>query len=466
MRKRKIIENVLVTDIVAEGKGMARINGIVSFIDGTVPGDEVDVWVTKKKKDYIAGRVFKWHQKSSDRLQGAFCHHFKSCGGCIWQDINYEQQLAYKDKIVLESIHRIGKITPGEILPIIGAEESKYYRNKLEYTFSNNRWLTEDEIKSGETYEHRNALGFHIPGRFDKILDIEKCYLQDDFSNTIRLSVRQYALKNKLAFFDLIKQEGLLRNLLIRNTSIGEWMVVVSFFNNDLKAIKGLMEYLRDSFPQITSLNYVVNSKKNDSIYDQQIIHFSGKDHIVEKLEKVSFKIRPKSFFQTNTYQALKLYQTARSFADFSGKELVYDLYTGLGSIALFIAKHCKKVIGIEQIETAVEDARINAQENNIQNAVFFSGDMKDVLNDEFIQLHGKPDIIITDPPRAGMHEDVINCILDALPEKIVYVSCNPVTQARDMALLQNKYIVAKVQAVDMFPHTYHIENVALLVRK
>lgn len=456
------LENIEITDVAAEGKAIAKVDNKVIFIPYVVPGDIVNIRVVKKKKNYFEGKVIDFVKKSENHLD-AFCEHYGVCGGCKWQHLSYADQLKYKQKQVIDNLERIGKIEIGEINPIIASENTEFYRNKLEFTFSNRRWLTKDEIDS-EQELNRNALGFHVPGMFDKVVDIEKCYLQKDPSNEIRLAIKQYALKNNLSFFDLRMQEGFLRNLIIRNSSTGELMVIVVFFYEDKLQREGLLNYLSNNFTAINSLMYVINEKRNDSLADQEIEFYAGKDHIFEQMEDLKFKIGPKSFYQTNSIQAYELYKTAREFAGLKGNEIVYDLYTGTGTIANFIAREAKKVIGIEYIKEATEDAKVNSKLNNIENTAFFAGDMKDLLNIDFFEAHGSPDVIITDPPRAGMHKNVINAILLAKPQKIVYVSCNPATQARDIELLSQNYKVAKIQPVDMFPHTHHVENVALLV--
>lgn len=465
MKPRQTFQNVEITDISTEGKGIGRVNNIVCFIDFAVPGDVVDIEITRKKSNYREGKVIHY-QKYSEKRTEPVCKHFGTCGGCKWQNLNYETQLFYKQKYVEDAITRIGKINT-QFLPIIPSKNIFHYRNKLEFTFSHRRWLTSEEIKVlpfGE--DLGGALGFHIPKLFDKVLDIEQCHLQEDPSNAIRLEVKKYALENKLEFFDIRKQTGFLRNLIIRSTSIGQWMVVLVFFYEDKSAREKLLKHLSEKFTQITSLQYVINPKKNDSIFDLEVQPFSGKDFIEEEMEGLRFCISPKSFFQTNSAQAYELYKVARDFAELKGNETVYDLYTGTGTIANFVARQAKKVIGIEYIREAIEDAKINSQINKIVNTEFFAGDIQDALTNEFISAHGKPDVIITDPPRAGMHEDVVRKILEINPEKIIYVSCNPATQARDISILSEKYSVAKVQPVDMFPHTAHVESVAQLIRK
>ena len=468
MKDRQIFQDIEITDISTEGKGIGRVNNIVCFIDFAVPGDVVDIEITKKKSNYREGKVIKYQKYSTKRIEPA-CQHFGTCGGCKWQNLNYETQLFYKQKYVEDAITRIGKINT-QILPIIPSKNIFNYRNKLEFTFSNKKWLTKDELNLTLANESNSishsGLGFHIPKLFDKVLDIERCHLQEEPSNAIRLEVKKYAVENNLSFHDIRKREGFLRNLIIRNTSIGQWMVVVVLFHEDKSAREKLLKHLSEKFPQITSLQYVINPKANDSIFDLVVQPFSGKDFIVEEMEGLKFQISSKSFFQTNSLQAHELYKMAREFAELKGNETVYDLYTGTGTIANFIASKVKKVIGIEYINEAIEDAKINSRINNISNTEFFAGDIKDILNNEFISAHGKPEVIITDPPRAGMHEDVVRKILEILPEKIIYVSCNPATQARDISILNEKYSVQKVRPVDMFPHTAHVESVAQLIRK
>jgi 23S rRNA (uracil1939-C5)-methyltransferase len=464
-KEMPVLERVKITDIGAEGNAVARVENMVVFVPMLVPGDVVDIKVLKKRKKYLEGKVIKFHEYSPDRIKPR-CIHFGVCGGCKWQHLPYPLQLKYKEKQVVDNLTRIGKINIGEIDGAIGSQEIYGYRNKLEFTFSDKRWLTKEEIQSDTEFKRENALGFHIPGQFDKVLDITECHLQPDPSNEIRNSIRQYALDNNLDFFDLREQKGFLRTLLIRNNLAGEVMVIVVFYYEEEEKRKALLDYLAGKFPEITSLLYVINSKRNDSLNDQEPVLYKGNDHLMERMDDLRFRIGPKSFYQTNTKQAYALYKATLDYAGLTGNEVVYDLYTGTGTIANFVARHALKVIGIEYVEEAVSDARINSEINNISNAYFFSGDMKDVLSDDFIAINGKPDVIITDPPRAGMHEDVVKVILRADPERIVYVSCNPSTQARDISLLSEKYEVVRVQPVDMFPHTHHIENVALLVRK
>ncbi len=465
-RKKKLplIENVEITDLGAKGKAIARIDNFVTFISGGLPGDIVDVQLTKKRKSFQEGRVVKVHKLSSKRST-AFCKHFGVCGGCRWQDLQYAEQLFYKQKEVSDTLERIGQLELPAIQNIMASEREQHYRNKLEFTFSNRRWLSDEEVKSGDDFGERNGLGFHIPGMFDKVVDLEECHLQPEPSNAIRQAVREYSRSAELSFYNLRSGGGLLRNLIIRNTLSGEVMLIVVFFEDDEDARKGLLDHLRSAFPEITSLMYCINQKANDTISDQEILLHSGRDHIIEKMEDLQFKIGPKSFFQTNSLQALELYRKVREFAGLTGGEVVYDLYTGTGTIGLFLAGSASKVVGLEFIDEAILDARVNAELNGISNASFFSGDIKDVLSREFIDREGKPDVLITDPPRAGMHADVVDAILYANPKQIVYVSCNPATQARDLQLLSGKYRVLEVQPVDMFPHTYHVENIVKLER-
>jgi len=467
-RKKKqlpLLEAVMITDVAAEGKAIAKIDGMAVFVPFAVPGDVVDIQLTRKKNSFAEGRVVRFHSYSDVRVD-AFCRHFGVCGGCKWQNLPYEEQLKYKQKQVSDNLERIGKIELPQISPILGAPQATFYRNKLEFTFSNKRWFTESEISSGREFTQMNGLGFHIPGMFDKVLDIDKCWLQDDLSNQIRNAIRTFCLQNEYSFFDLRAQHGLMRTLIIRNSSIGEWMVMVVFYEDNPKKRERLLNFINEKFPQITSLLYIINQKANDTITDQEVITWSGRDCIYEEMEGLRFKIGPKSFYQTNSEQAYNLYKIARRFAQLSGDELVYDLYTGTGTIANFVARTTRKVIGIEYVEEAIEDARQNSRINGIGNTLFFAGDMKDVLTAGFIAEQGRPDVIITDPPRAGMHDDVIEAMLLAAPKRIVYVSCNPATQARDLSLLDGQYRVTAVQPVDMFPHTHHVENVVLLEKR
>ena len=470
-RKRKelpLLEKVTITDVAAEGKALAKVNDLVVFVPYVVPGDVVDLQLKRKKNSYAEAVAVKFHEYSSKRAV-PFCQHYGVCGGCKWQVLPYEEQIKYKQKQVVDNLTRIGKIEMPEVSPILGSEKTTFYRNKLEYTFSNKRWLTEEEVKEDIKYDQMNAVGFHIPGAFDKVLAIEKCWLQDDISNQIRNAVRDYAYEHDYSFINLRTQEGMLRNMMVRTSTTGELMVLLACkIENDeqMELFFQMLEFVAGRFPQITSLLYVVNNKCNDTITDLDVKVFKGNDHIFEEMEGLRFKIGPKSFYQTNSDQAYILYKVAREFAGLTGKELVYDLYTGTGTIANFVSRQARQVIGIEYVPEAIEDAKVNSEINSIQNTLFYAGDMKDLLTQEFISKHGRPDVIITDPPRAGMHQDVIDVILFAEPERIVYVSCNPATQARDLALLDVKYKLTKVQPVDMFPHTHHVENVVLLEKR
>lgn len=475
-RKKKplpILEHITITDVAAEGKSLARVDDKVIFVPFTVPGDVVDLQITKKKHKYCEARVLRFIEYSNVRAIPR-CEHFGICGGCKWQNLPYEEQLKAKQKQVFDQLTRIGKIDLPEFLPILGSVKQFEYRNKLEFGFSNKRWLTNEQVASGETFSNMNAVGFHITGAFDKIYPIEKCHLMDDLHNRLRNAIRDYAFEHELPFYDLRAQHGLLRDMMIRNSNTGEWMLLIQFgktidTGNGADAWelteegRGLMQYIADTFPEITSLLWVYNPKCNDTFGDLPVHVFKGNDHIYETMEELRFKVGPKSFYQTNTEQAYHLYCVARDFANLTGNELVYDLYTGTGTIANFVARKAKKVIGIEYVPEAIEDAKVNSEINGIDNTLFYAGDMKDILTEEFISKHGRPDVIITDPPRAGMHEDVVNTILQARPKRIVYVSCNPATQARDLALMDAQYKVAAVRPVDMFPHTPHVENVVLL---
>ena len=466
-RKKDIplLTNVKITDIGSEGNAIARVENLVVFVPMLIPGDVVDIRVIKKRKKYLEGRAVKFHEFSSDRIKPR-CMHFGICGGCKWQHLPYELQLRFKEKQVRDNLTRIGKLELPVIEPIIGSEDSYLYRNKLEYTFSDKRWRTKEEIESEKEFEKEDALGFHIPGLFDKVLNIEECHLQPEPSNSIRNAIREYAILNNLEFFDLREQKGFLRNIIIRNSLDGQVMVIMVFFKEDFEKREKLLDFLASEFPQISSLIYIINSKKNDSLADQEPILYKGVDHLVEDMDGLKFRIGAKSFYQTNTKQALNLYRTAKKFAGLTGMETVYDLYTGTGTIANYVADSAIKVIGVEYVMEAVRDARINSELNRISNTYFVAGDMKDVLSEEFFRINGRPDVIITDPPRAGMHEDVVKSIANAAPGKVVYISCNPATQARDISLLSDSYDVARVQPVDMFPHTHHVENVVLLIRK
>ncbi|MHC5309266.1 23S rRNA (uracil(1939)-C(5))-methyltransferase RlmD [Myroides sp. LJL116] len=461
--ERIVFQNVEVLDAGAKGVSVAKApDGKVIFITNVVPGDVVDVQTLKKRKAFYEGKAIKFHKLSPHRIEPV-CEHFGACGGCKWQNMDYNQQLFYKNQEVFNNLKRIAKVELPEFETILGSEKTFFYRNKMEFSFSNQRWLTPEEIQSGQEIGKANALGFHIPRMWDKILDINKCHLQQDPSNKIRNEVREFANQNDLSFFNPRDQYGLLRTLMIRTTSTNEIMVLVQFFEDDKEKRELLLDHLKVTFPEITSLQYVVNAKANDTIYDQEVILYHGRDYILEEMEGLKFSINAKSFYQTNSDQAYELYKITRDYAGLTGNELVYDLYTGTGTIAQFVSKQAKKVIGVEAVPEAIEDAKLNAQRNNIENCEFFVGDMKNVFNDEFIQTHGHPDVIITDPPRDGMHKDVVEMILKIGAKKVVYVSCNSATQARDLALMDHKYKVVKVRPVDMFPQTHHVENVVLL---
>lgn len=467
-KKRKelpLLENVEIEAFAAEGKALARVDNLVVFVPFAAPGDMVDIRLSRKRKQYAEGRIVAFKRYSADRVE-PFCSHFGVCGGCQWQHLPYSSQLKYKQQQVLDVLQRIAKVELPEARPILGSEKDRFYRNKLEYTFSNKRWRTLEEIQSGEEFKNSEALGFHIPGMFDKVLDIEKCFLQEDFSNRVRLSVKAFCLAHQMDFFDLKLQQGLMRNLIVRTTSTGQKMVIVVFFREETASREALLNHLLNEFPEITSLIYVINNKANDTIFDRETVVYHGSAYIVEEMEGLQFIIGPKSFYQTNSEQAYRLYSLVREFAGLQGNELVYDLYTGTGTIANFLARQCRKVIGIEYIPEAIEDARANAELNGIKNTTFFAADVKDLLNNDFTAEQGRPDVLITDPPRAGMHGDVVKTILSAAPERVVYVSCNPSTQARDLSLMDNLYQVEALQAVDMFPHTQHVENVVLLKRR
>lgn len=463
-----VLENVTITACAAEGKALARVDDKVVFVPYVVPGDVVDLQVKKKKSSYMEAVAVRFHEYSPLRTEPV-CRHYGVCGGCKWQCLKYEEQLKAKQQQIHDNLVRIGKVDLPEMMPILGSKHVYGYRNKLEFGFSNKRWLTEEEVKADVKYDVMDAVGFHISGAFDKILNIEECHLMDNINNEIRNDIRHYALENGLEFYDLRQNKGLLRSLMIRTSNTGELMFLVQFridSDDEQKQADALMQHLAETFPQITSLLYVDNHKANDTFGDQEIHVVKGKDFIYETMEDLKFKVGPKSFYQTNTEQAYELYKVARNFAGLTGKELVYDLYTGTGTIANFVAHQARKVIGIEYVPEAIEDAKVNSEINGLANTLFYAGDMKDILNKEFIDEHGRPDVIITDPPRAGMHQDVIDTILFAAPERIVYVSCNPATQARDLQLLDVDYKVVAVQPVDMFPHTQHVENVVLLERK
>ena len=462
-KKRIVLENIIVTDYAAEGKALAKIDGKVIFISGAVPGDVVDIFLTKNKKDWAEARVIEIKQPSTER-QLPFCKHFGLCGGCKWQMLPYAKQLQYKQQEVEQNLKRIGKVDLPELMPIVGADDDKHYRNKLEFTFSNKRYLLPEEMATEETTLQSNALGFHVPRLFDKIIDIEECFLMDDVNNSIRNTVKDFALLHNFTFYDVRQHTGWLRNIVIRYCTTGELMVNIIFNTEDEENRKLLLDDLLLKVPSISTLLYTINPKFNDTIYDLIPVTYFGKGYIIEKLENFSFKISPKSFFQTNTKQAEKLYQITRDFAGLTGNEVVYDLYCGTGSIGIFLSQGAKKIIGVEAIEDAIEDAKENAALNAINHTHFFAGDVIKICNDEFFATHGKPDVVITDPPRAGMHEKLVNKLLNIEAPKIVYVSCNTATQARDIGLLNEKYSVQKIQPVDMFPHTHHIECVVLLV--
>ena len=470
-RKKKplpLLENIEITAFAAEGKSLARIDDMVVFVPYVVPGDIVDLQVTRKKHSFMEAKVVKLHKASDDRI-APVCRHFGVCGGCKWQCLKYERQLHYKQQQVVDTLTRIGKIELPEVKPIIGSRQTLRYRNKLEFSFSNKRWLTEEEISQNLEYGQKNGVGFHIPGAFDKVLDIEECFLMDDLQNKVRNGVKAFAIEHGIEFFDLRNQQGVLRDMVFRTSDSGEVILTMQFHitnNDERQQADDVMSYIAESYPEITTLVWVNNLKCNDTIGDLDINIYKGRGYVYELMEDLKFKVGPKSFYQTNNEQAYELYKVVRDFASLSGSQLVYDLYTGTGTIANFVAKKAAKVIGIEYVADAIEDAKINSALNNISNTCFYSGDMKDVLTDEFVALNGKPDVVITDPPRAGMHQDVVNVILKSSPDRIVYVSCNPATQARDLALLDTDYRVEAYQPVDMFPHTHHIENVVLLKKR
>lgn len=470
-RKKKslpVLENITITDYAAEGKALARVNELVVFVPFAVPGDVVDLQVRRKKHSYCEAEIIRFIKYSERRVK-PFCQHFGICGGCKWQNIPYDEQLRMKQKQVYDQLTRIGKVNLPEFNQILGSVKTQGYRNKSEFGCSNRRWLTQEEIASGSDFTQMNAVGFHITGAFDKILPIEKCWLMDDLQNKIRNAIRDYAYEHDIVFYDIRKQCGLLRDIMVRNSDTGEWMVLIQFHyekDEDEVIAKNLLQHIADAFPEITSLLYVNNQKGNDTFNDLNIEVFKGNDYIYETMDGLTFKVGAKSFYQTNTKQAYHLYSVVRDFANLTGNELVYDLYTGTGTIANFVSRYAKRVIGIEYVPEAIEDAKINSEINNISNTLFFAGDMKDILTESFISENGTPDIIITDPPRAGMHPDVVQTIIKTAPKRIVYVSCNPATQARDLSLLDNLYEVVAVQPVDMFPHTPHVENVVLLNRR
>ena len=470
-RKKKelpLLEQIEITGVAAEGKALARVDDLVVFVPFVVPGDVVDLQVRRKKHSYAEAEAVKFHRYSPERAT-PFCKHYGVCGGCKWQCLAYEHQLKYKQQQVIDALTRIGKVELPDVMPILGSEKTCAYRNKLEFTFSNKRWLTWEEVAQGVSYDNMDALGFHIPGAFDKVLDIEECALMHPLNNRLRNAIRDFAHSEGVPFFDLRTQTGVLRNIMIRTSTTGEVMLLVQArvtADEEMEQLKKVLGFIADSFPEVTSLLYVINNKCNDTFGDLEVHTFKGTDVIFEEMEGLRFKVGPKSFYQTNSEQAYNLYKVARDFAALTGEEVVYDLYTGTGTIANFVAAKAKKVVGIEYVEDAIIDARVNAELNGFNNLTFFAGDMKDILTRDFISEHGRPDVIITDPPRAGMHNDVIDTILFAAPRRIVYVSCNPATQARDLSLLDRDYRVTAVQPVDMFPHTHHVENVVLLERR
>ena len=470
-RKKKplpLLENITITDIAAEGKAIAKVDGLAVFVPFVIPGDVVDLQIRRKKHSFAESEAVNFHQYSPDRAK-PFCPHFGVCGGCKWQILPYELQLHHKQKQVEETLRRIGKVELPEINAILGSRKTQEYRNKLEFGFCNKKWLTNEQVASGEVFDNMNAVGFHITGAFDKILDIEECHLMTDINNHLRNAIREYAFENDLSFFDYRAQQGLLRNMMIRTSTTGELMLLMQFCIHtpeEEAQAKDTLAFIHKTFPEVTSLLYVNNTKCNDTIGDLDVCTYFGTDHIYEEMENLRFKVGPKSFYQTNSLQAYELYKVAREFASLTGNELVYDLYTGTGTIANFVAHQAQKVIGIEYVPEAIEDAKVNAELNHLNNTLFYAGDMKDILTQDFINEHGRPDVIITDPPRAGMHADVISTILFAEPKRIVYVSCNPATQARDLTLLDEAYRVVKVQPVDMFPQTHHVENVVLLEKR
>ncbi|MCG9911108.1 MAG: 23S rRNA (uracil(1939)-C(5))-methyltransferase RlmD [Flavobacteriales bacterium] len=463
-KKHPLYEQVSISDTGNDGLSVGKHNGMAVFVKNAVPGDVVDIQIVKKKRNYAEGRAVKFHTYSPDRVAPE-CKHFGLCGGCTRQDLSYEKQLEFKQKVVFDCFTRIGHLTFPEISPILPSENQFYYRNKMDFGFTASRWVTTEEMDSGSEVEERRALGFHVPGMFDKIFNVTECLLQPEPSNQIRNGLREFTLKNNIPYYHIRSHEGFMRNLIVRNNQEGQVMVIVAFAYEHPEWQQAVMHYLDSNFPQIVSLYQVVNTKLNDTLYDQDLQLYKGSPFLEEKLGDLRFLIGPKSFFQTNSRQGKRLYDITRNFAQLTGSELVYDLYTGTGTIACYVASEASKVVGVEYVPEAIEDAHKNAQLNGIENTAFFAGDMKDVLNDDFVATHGKPDVIITDPPRAGMHDDVTRKILELSPSRIVYVSCNPATQARDLAILCEKYRITKVQPVDMFPHTYHVENVVLLER-
>lgn len=470
-RKKKelpLLERIEIIGVAAEGKALARVNDLVVFVPFVVPGDVVDLQIKRKKHSYAEAEAVKFYEYSTER-DTPFCKHYGVCGGCKWQCLSYENQLKYKQQQVFDALTRIGKVELPPLMPIMGSEQVREYRNKLEFTFSDKRWLTWQEVAEDVKYDNMNALGFHIPGAFDKVLDIEECALMQGLNNRLRNGIRDFAMQNGVPFYNIRSHTGVLRSMMIRTSTTGEVMLLLQArieSDNDMRGFEKVLQYVADSFPEVTSLLYVVNNKCNDTFGDLEVVTYKGTDVIYEEMEGLRFKVGPKSFYQTNSKQAYNLYKVAREFAALTGEEIVYDLYTGTGTIANFVAAKAKKVVGIEYVEDAIVDARVNAGLNGFTNLSFFAGDMKDILTRDFINEHGRPDVIITDPPRAGMHNDVIDTILFAAPKRIVYVSCNPATQARDLQLLDVDYRVVAVQPVDMFPHTHHVENVVLLERK
>jgi 23S rRNA (uracil1939-C5)-methyltransferase len=464
-RKKMVVENVTILAIADKGQALARIDDVVTFVKGVVPGDVCDIMIKRKRKSYWEGHVMKITELSPIRIE-AKCKYFGVCGGCKWQNLSYEKQLEFKQKQVNDALQRIGKVEVDAFEPILGSAEIFNYRNKLEFSFSHRRWLTQEEVESGKVFEDVPSLGFHVPGRWDKVLDVEECHLMAEPSNAIRNRVREIALANEFSYYNLNAQTGFLRNLIVRSTMMNDWMVILSVAEDNPNAIKLILDTLAEEFPQLTSVLYVINDKPNDTIADLDIQVHSGNDYIMEEMEGLKFRVGPKSFYQTNGPQAYELYKITREFAGLTGNEVVYDLYTGTGTIAQFVAKQAKKVVGIEYVEPAIVDAKLNAELNGIENTSFYAGDMKDVFTKELVAKEGHPDVVITDPPRAGMHGDVIARLNELLPQRIVYVSCNPATQARDVQLLSENYEVKKVRPVDMFPHTHHVESVVLLERR
>jgi len=461
--KGNIIENVEITGFGDDGRSVGRADNFVLFVQDAVPGDVADVLIYKKKKSFAEGRAVRIIRESTHRRE-PFCEHFGTCGGCKWQHLSYERQLEFKQQQVSDALIRIGKLELPGILPIIGSAHQRHYRNKMEYTFSSKTWVEKEKLNEGPG-SNIPGLGFHVPRRYDKILDLKTCYLQEDETNSIRLEIRKYCLDRGISFYDSEKREGMMRNLIVRNTTTGEWMVIVVFHSDDAGIREPMLEHLQKKFPYITSLQYIINPKVNDIVSDLPVVLYSGRDHLIEKMEDLSFRISAKAFYQTNSRQAYELYKVVRDFGNLGGTETVYDLYTGTGTIALFMAKNARHISGIDYMEDSIADARRNASDNGIENVSFHSGDMKDILNEKCIIATGRPDLIITDPPRAGMHPQVVNVIRNAGPDRIVYVSCNPSTQSRDLQHLQDAYRIEKVQPVDMFPHTSHVENVVLLVK-